>query len=218
MERESERKELWHQLDNESDRAHEAFKVYMYLPPAERSVARTWREWTDNPEANRPSPFFEEWAREYAWSERARAYDAHIERIRQKGLEDAIYAEAKKQSRVQERMRGNLSEQLINYHQKVMGFLEQVDVEGMRFSDAIAVTRLYLEHVDKFGAGDEAKAEDEWTEEDDEFLREAAERVRQRRMARDNGGDDPGSEAVGIQGAEGGEPEDQEEGDDAESA
>jgi hypothetical protein len=30
----------------------------------------------------------------------------------------------------------------------------------MRFSDAIAVTRLYIEHIDKFGAGDEAKAED----------------------------------------------------------
>ena len=38
MARESERKELWHQLDSESDRAHEAFKVFMLLPPAERSV------------------------------------------------------------------------------------------------------------------------------------------------------------------------------------
>ena len=63
-------------------------------------------------------------------------------------MEDAIYAEAKKQSRVQERMRGNLSEQLINYHQKVMDFLEELDASGMRFSDAVAVTRLYIEHID----------------------------------------------------------------------
>ena len=37
-----------------------------------------WREWTANHEAARPSPFFEGWLREYAWSERARAHDAHI--------------------------------------------------------------------------------------------------------------------------------------------
>jgi hypothetical protein len=182
--------EVWDQLTNESGRAYEAFKVYMFMNPAERSVARTWREWTDNPEANRPSPFFEKWAREYAWHERSRAYDNYIEHIRQKGMEDAIYAEAKKQSRAQERMRGNLSEQLMNYHDKVMEFLEQVSPDGMRFSDAIAITRLYIEHIDKFGTGDEGKQADEWTEEDDEFLREAAERVRQRRMARENGGAD----------------------------
>ena len=79
--------ELWDKLESESSRAFEAFKLFMYLPPAERSVAGAWREWTDNPEAGRPSPFFEGWAREYAWPERARAYDAHIERIRRRGME-----------------------------------------------------------------------------------------------------------------------------------
>ena len=65
--------ELWHQLSNETPRSYEAFKVFMYLPPSERSVAETWRRWTGNPEAARPSPFFEGWAREHAWSERAPA-------------------------------------------------------------------------------------------------------------------------------------------------
>jgi len=51
--------EIWDQLTNESGRAYEAFKIFMFMSPAERTVARTWREWTDNPEANRPSPFFE---------------------------------------------------------------------------------------------------------------------------------------------------------------
>ena len=102
-------------------------------------------------------------------------------------------------------MRGNLSEQLMNYHDKVMGFLETVDVEGMRFSDAIAITRLYIEHMDKFGMGDEAKDADTWTEDDDEFLREAAERVKQRRMARDNGGadvDEPNEDQEGSENPE----------------
>jgi hypothetical protein len=74
--------ELWDKLESESSRAFEAFKLFMYLPPAERSVSGAWREWTDNPEAGRPSPFFEGWAREHAWPERAQAYDSHIERIR----------------------------------------------------------------------------------------------------------------------------------------
>ena len=37
---------LWHRLDNESGRAYEAFKVYMCLQPAERSMVRAWREWS----------------------------------------------------------------------------------------------------------------------------------------------------------------------------
>jgi hypothetical protein len=195
-------KELWDRLEPETDRAFEAFRTFLSLPSSDRTLVAAYRRFVGNPDASKLSDAWNEWARRYAWKERARAYDNHLEHIRQKGMEDAIYAEAKKQSLVQERMRGNLSEQLINYHQKVMDFLEEVDPSGMRFSDAIAVTRLYIEHVDKFGSGDEAKERDEWTEDDDEFLREAAERVRQRQMARDNGGDDPGSEAERIQGAE----------------
>ncbi len=51
--------EVWHRLSNESGRAYEAFKVYMFMSPAERSVVGACREWTGNPEAVRPSPFFE---------------------------------------------------------------------------------------------------------------------------------------------------------------
>jgi hypothetical protein len=48
--------EVWDRLTNESGRAYEAFKVYMYMSPAERSLAGGWREWTENPEAVRPAP------------------------------------------------------------------------------------------------------------------------------------------------------------------
>jgi hypothetical protein len=51
------KEQLWHRLDNESGRAYEAFKVYMCLPPAERSKVRAWREWSGNPEAKREPPF-----------------------------------------------------------------------------------------------------------------------------------------------------------------
>jgi hypothetical protein len=51
--------EVWDQSTNESGRAYEAFKVFMFISPAERSLVGACREWTDNPEAARPSPFFE---------------------------------------------------------------------------------------------------------------------------------------------------------------
>jgi hypothetical protein len=182
-------------------------------------LVAAYQRFVGNPNASKVSDAWNEWARRYAWKERTRAFDAHIDRIRRNAMEKAVEVEAAEQARQAERARYHLNELLMNYHAKTMDFLEQMDPADMRFSDAVQVARLHIEHVDKFGTGDEAKAEDEWTEDDDEFLNQAAERVRQRRMARDNGGDDPRSEAEGIQGAEGGEPnEDQEDGDDAESA
>jgi hypothetical protein len=47
--------EVWDRLTNESGRAYEAFKVYMFMSPAERSLAGAWREWTENPKAA-PAP------------------------------------------------------------------------------------------------------------------------------------------------------------------
>jgi hypothetical protein len=105
-------------------------------------------------------------------------------------MEKAIEEEAAEQARQAERTRYHLNELLTNYHAKTMDFLEQMDPADMRFSDAVAVTRLYIEYVDKFGSGDEDKQGETWTEDDDEFLNKAAERVKQRRMARDNGGAD----------------------------
>jgi hypothetical protein len=93
------REQLWDRLSNESGRAYEAFKVYMYMSPADRTIVGAWREWTGNPEAARPSPFFKRWARDYAWSERARAHDHHLEVIRERGMEEAVKEEAKKQAR-----------------------------------------------------------------------------------------------------------------------
>jgi len=91
--------EVWDQLTNESGRAYEAFKVFMYMSPAERTVTAAWRLWSENPEAARPSPFFKEWARQHAWPERARAHDHHLDMVRRRGMEKAIEEEAAKQAR-----------------------------------------------------------------------------------------------------------------------
>jgi hypothetical protein len=183
-------KELWDRLEPETDRAFEAFRTFLSLPSSDRTLVAAYRRFVGNPNASKLSDAWNEWARRYAWKERARAYDAHIDRIRRNAMEKAIEEEAAEQARQAERTRYHLNELLTNYHAKTMDFLEQMDPADMRFSDAVAVTRLYIEYVDKFGSGDEDKQGETWTEDDDEFLNKAAERVKQRRMARDNGGAD----------------------------
>ena len=64
----------------------------------------------DRKPRGRPSPFFEGWAREYAWPERARAHDHHLELIRERGMEKVIEEEAAKQARQAERVRGRFNE------------------------------------------------------------------------------------------------------------
>jgi hypothetical protein len=152
MARESERKELWHQLDNESDRAHDAFKCYMLLPPAERSVVGAWREWTGNMDAKREPPYFAGWAKDYAWSDRARAHDHHLEVIRERGMEAAIEEEAKKQARQVERLHWRYQELMSVGYERAMEYLEGEEfVKHMRPSDVMNLIKLHFEGAQKLG-------------------------------------------------------------------
>src|SRR5918997_224144 len=152
MARESERKELWHQLDNESDRAHEAFKVFMYLSPAERSVVRAWREWSANSEAKREPPYFAGWARDYAWSDRARAHDHHIEVIRESGMEEAIREEAARQARQIEQVRGRFNELMAITYERAIEYLEDEDfIKQLRPADVVQILKIHLETTQKLG-------------------------------------------------------------------
>jgi hypothetical protein len=144
--------EVWDRLSNESGRAYEAFKVYMFMSPAERSLAGAWRLWTENPEAARPSPFFEGWSREYAWSERARAHDAHIERIRRQGMEEAIEEEAAKQARQVERVRGRFHELMAITYERAIEYMEDDRfAEQLRPADVVQILKLHLETTHKLG-------------------------------------------------------------------
>jgi len=172
MEREGERKELWHQLDNESDRAYAAFRTFMLLPPAERSAVGAWREWTENPEAARPSPFFEGWAREYAWSDRARAHDHHIELIRERGMEKAIEEEAEFQARQTEQVRFRYQEMLSGLYERAMQWIEDSEwTRGdLRASDVVKIVALHAEAMDKLVDTGVQGAEADWDEEEDDAI------------------------------------------------
>jgi hypothetical protein len=152
MECESERRELWHQLDNESDRAHDAFRCYVLLPPAERTLRAAWRSWTGNPDAKREPPYFAGWAKDHAWSDRARARDHHMEVIRERGMEAAIEEEAAKQARQVERLHYRYHELMAVGYERAMQYLEDDDfVKHMRPSDVVALIKLHFESVSKLG-------------------------------------------------------------------
>src|SRR5215211_4200744 len=173
MERESERNELWHQLDNESDRAHEAFKTFMLLPPAERSVVRAWREWSANADAKREPPYFAGWARDYAWSDRARAHDHHIEVIREAGMEEAIKEEAARQARQVEQVRGRFNELMAMVYERAIEYLESDDfVEQLRPSDVVQILQLHLETTHKLGkpASQSPDSRVDWSEDEQREL------------------------------------------------
>jgi hypothetical protein len=201
--------EVWDRLSNESGRAYEAFKVYMFMSPAERSLAAAWRFWTQNPEAGRPSPFFEGWAREHAWPERARAHDTHIERVRRRGMEKAIEEEAAKQARQVERVRGRFNELMAITYEKAIEFLEEDDfATQLRPADVVQILKLHLETVHKLGDSEPeaegSSATVDWSEDEqrelDAILDEIeAEEVHEEREAGSEGGEeDPEEDSESV--------------------
>jgi hypothetical protein len=167
MDTEESREQLWHRLDNESGRAYEAFKVYMYLPPAERSVVRAWREWSGNPDAKREPPFFYNWARDFAWSERARAHDHHLEVIREAGMEEAIKEEATRQARQVEQVRGRYHELMAIAYERAIEHLESEEfLSQMRSQDVINIVKLHFEFVEREGGFEPPQEEADWSEDE----------------------------------------------------
>ena len=167
--------EVWDQLTNESGRAYEAFKVYMFLSPAERSLAGAWRLWTENPEAARPSPFFEGWARKHAWPERARAHDHHLELIREQRMEKAIKEEAARQARQVEQVRGRFNELMAMAYERAIECLESDDfVEQLRPSDVVQILKVHLETTHKLAGGETdtpgGQAAVDWSEDEQREL------------------------------------------------
>src|SRR5215212_2175875 len=81
------KRELWHQLTNESERAHRAFQTFLNLPSNDRTVVEAYRSHVGNPEATKPSDTWAKWSRDFAWAERANAYDDHLTSLRREAYE-----------------------------------------------------------------------------------------------------------------------------------
>jgi hypothetical protein len=175
MDTEESREQLWHRLDNESGRAYEAFKVYMYLPPGDRTPLAAWRSYSGNPNASKTPPYFFGWGKDYAWSERARAHDHHLEVIRESGMEQAIKEEAARQARAAEQTRFRFHELMTIAYQRAIESLESDGfVEQLRPSDVIQILKTHLETTHKLGGSETdtlgGAAAVDWTEDEQREL------------------------------------------------
>jgi hypothetical protein len=79
-------RELWDRLDNESERTHRAFQIFLSHPSGDRTVVEAYRDHVGNPEAVKPSDTWTRWSRAFTWAERANAYDDHLGSVRRQAF------------------------------------------------------------------------------------------------------------------------------------
>jgi hypothetical protein len=172
------KKELWDRLENEPERAYRAFESFLSLPSSERTLLEAYRQHVGNPDAVKPSDTWSRWCSDFAWRERAAAYDDHLASLRREAYERAIEEEAARQAREIEKMRGRYNELMTMAYHRAMECLEDEDwVRGnLRSSDVLNITRLHLDALKAFEVDRESKDQDDWTEEDearmDEIVKE----------------------------------------------
>jgi hypothetical protein len=162
------KEELWNRLENEPERAYRAFEAYRNLPSAERTLIEAYRQHVSNPYAVKPSDTWSRWSKEFAWRERAAAYDDRLTSLRREARERVIEEEAERQAREVEKIRGRMNELLTVAHHWAMQALEDEDWvrDNLRASDVIQIMRLHMDAVKAFSV-EPPKAEDDWTEEDE---------------------------------------------------
>jgi hypothetical protein len=164
----TEKTELWERLENEPERAYRAFEAFLSLPGRERTLTAAYQHHVSNPDA-RPSDTWNRWSNEFAWRERAAAYDDHLASVRREAHEQVIKEEAERQAREVEKTRGRFNELMTVAYMQAMEALEDEDWvrDNLRASDAIRIIGLHMDAVKAFEADREPKVEADWTEEDE---------------------------------------------------
>src|SRR5919107_2990377 len=200
------KRELWDRLENEPERAHRAFECYRTLPSAQRTLIEAYRQHVGNPHAAKPSDTWSRWSRDFAWRERAAAYDAHIDRLREKSMEKVIQQQAEEQARQLERMRGRFNELMTIAYDRAIDFLESEDfVQQMRPQDVINIMKLHFEVTQKLGDTNTQSTDSvvDWSEDEqrelDAILDEldAEEALEEREAGLDGGEEDPEEDSEG---------------------
>jgi hypothetical protein len=165
---ETEKKELWDRLENETERAYRAFEPFLSLPSGERTLLAAYRQHVGNPDAAKPSDTWSRWSNDFAWRERAAAYDDHLASVRREAHEQVIKEEAARQAREVEKTRGRFNELMRVAYMQAMEALEDEDWvrDNLRASDVIRIIGLHMDYVKAFEVDREPKVEDDWSEED----------------------------------------------------
>jgi hypothetical protein len=162
----TEKRELWDRLENEPERAYRAFECFLGLPSGERTLLEAYRRHVGNPEAAKPSDTWSRWSSQFAWRERAAAYDDHLASVRRGAYERAVEEEAARQAREVEQARGRYNELMTLGYERAVEWLENAQTSDLRAQDVIQIIRLYMD-AEKFFGAQESSAEPEWTEEDE---------------------------------------------------
>jgi len=162
----TEKRELWERLENEPERAYRAFESFLALPSGGRTLLAAYRQHVGNPEAVKPSDTWSGWCSDFAWRERAAAYDDHLARLRREAYEKAIEEEAERQAREVEEARGRYNELMTTAYVRAAEWLENAERSDIRAQDVIQIIRLYMDAEKAFGVK-EPRAEVGWTEEDE---------------------------------------------------
>lgn len=171
--------ELWDQLDAETSYQYEGFRCYYSLPRKERSVITAYKLFSGNPTADRVNPTFQGWAKDFAWAERARARDGHLDRVHLKGVEEAIQDAARDEHRAAQEIRGRLREMLTLGYQKSVEYLENIEWNDLSARDVVQIIKMHIEATKEFGVPAESgPALDDWEEADDREVDTVLEEVR----------------------------------------
>src|SRR5215208_3578953 len=162
------KKELWDRLENEPERAYRAFESYRNLPSAERTLIEAYRQHVGNRDAVKPSDTWSRWSSEFAWRERAAAYDDHMANKRREAYERGMEEEAERQGALAERTRGRMFELLTLSYDAVMSWFEDSEraKDNLRSGEVLKIMALHLDVAEKFGAlkAQEGIAEGDWDE------------------------------------------------------
>jgi hypothetical protein len=180
-------RQLWDRLENEPERAYRAFECFLRLPSSERTLLAAYRQHVGNPDAVKPSDTWSRWSSQFAWRERAAAYDDHLASLRREAYEKAIEEEAGRQAREVERARYRCNELLTLGYERAIAFLEDAQPSDLRFQDVSNVIRLHMDYLKAFDVQPEPSHDDDWTEEDDAELERIAKRVKARRNLEEGG-------------------------------
>ena len=160
-------KELWDRLDNEPERAYRAFEVFLSLPSGDRTILEAYRTHVGNPNAAKPSDTWSGWSSQFAWRERAAAYDDHMASKRREAYERGIEDEAERQGALAERNRNRMNELMTVGYEQAMEWFENAQPSDLRAQDVLQIIRLHMDYLKAFGVDRVSRVEDDWTEEDE---------------------------------------------------
>ena len=202
-------RELWDRLENEPERAYRAFECFLSLPGGERTLLEAYRRHVGDPDAAKPSDTWSRWSSQFAWRERAAAYDDHLASLRREASERAVEEEAERQAREVEKARGRYNELLTMAYVQAAEWLENAQPADLRAQDVIRIIGLHMDYVKAFDVEPDTRSEDDWTEEDDaefeQIIKEIEAEQDAEEVARSSGEVDTDSEGYEDSSFENGE-------------